>query len=254
MRVSASRSHAQRGRMRYRVVLGKNARDAPPQWLMVSRLEEYPAMYPYAQLRNILKPEDVPSAIADECAPLEQEFGGEALRPFYHLLWLLNTLPSLYTFQTQVAPRDLKPPYAWARTQVASQIIVLPRDPTTHTDQRSVEAINSWWLRSISQCASQRTPNSTGWMISVGPTPVRLLRLRIADAPDQYRDEDLIEMPGFGSVLRFHGCANSRLQAAERWKAAVKFVAEIIEEEQSQNRLGRAEPHRHIYDSPIAAT
>ncbi len=211
-------------------------------------------MYPYAQLRNILKPEDVPSAIGDECAPLEQEFGTETVRPFYHLIWLFNTLPSLCTIQTQVAPRDLKPPYAWARTQVASQIILLPRDPTAHTDQRVAEATNSWWLRLISESAAQRTPNSVGWMISVGPTPVRLFLLRIPDAPYPYRDEDLIETPGFGSVLRLHGCANSRSKAAERWKAAVRFVADIIEQGQAQNHLGRAEPYRHLDDSPVAPT
>ena len=217
-------------------------------------LEEHPAMYPYAQLRNILRPEDVPSAIGDECAPLEHEFGAEMARPFYHLVWLFNTLPSLYTIQTQVAPRDLKPPYAWARTQVASQIILLPRDPIAHTDQRVAEAVNSWWWRLISESAAQRKPNSAGWIISVGPTPVRLFRLRVPDAPYPYRDEDLIEMSGFGSVLRFRGCANSRSKAAERWKAAVQFVAEIIEQEQAENRLGRAAPYKHVYDSPIAPT
>jgi hypothetical protein len=208
-------------------------------------------MYPYAQLRNILKFEDVPSAIGDECAPLEQEFGTEMVRTFYDLVWLLNTLPSLYTIQTQVAPRDLKPPYGWARTQVASQIIMLPRDPIAHTDQRVAEAVNSWWVWLISESAARRMPNSAGWMISVGPTPVRLLRLRIPDAPYPYRDEDLIEMPGFGSVLRLHGCANSRSKAAERWRAAVKFVTETIEQGQAQNRLGRAEPYRHVDDSPV---
>jgi len=207
-------------------------------------------MYPYAQLRNILKPADVPRAIGDECAPLEQEFGTETVRPFYHLVWLFNTLPTLYTIQTQIAPRDLKPPYAWARTQVASQIILLPRDPTAHTDQRAAEAINSWCLRLLSERAHQLNPNSAGWMISVGPTPVRLFRLRIPDAQYPYRDEDLTEVPGFGSVLRLRGCANSRSTAAERWRAAVKFVADIIEQGQTQNQLGRAEPHRHLYDSP----
>jgi hypothetical protein len=83
---------------------------------------------------------------------------------------------------------------------------------------------------------------------------VRLFRLRIPDAPYPYRDEDPIEMPGFGSVLRFQGCANSRSKAAERWKAAVKFVTEIIEEGQAKNRLGRAEPYRHLDDSPVDPT
>jgi hypothetical protein len=222
----------------------------PPSWLMVSMLEQHPAMYPYAQLRNILKPADVPSAIGDECAALEQEFGQETVRPFYNLIWLLNTLPTLYTIQTQVAPRDLKPPYAWARTQVASQIILLTRDPIAHTDQRVAEAVNSWCLRLISERATQLNPNSAGWMISVGPTPVRLFRLRIPDAQYPYRDEDLTEIPGFGSVLRIRGCANSRSKAAERWQAAVKFVADIIEQGQAQNHLGRAEPYRHLYNSP----
>jgi hypothetical protein len=224
-------------------------RMAAPSWLMVSMIDgEHPAMYPYAQLQNILTPEDVPTAIADECGPLEQEFGGKVLEPFYRLIWLFNTLPSVYTIQTQVAPRDLKPPYPWARTQVASQIILMPRDPITHADKRVAEGICSWWLRLISENSAQRPQKSDGWMISVGLTPVKLFRLRLPDAPYPYRDEDLIEIPGFGSILRFRGCANSRSKAAERWSAAVRFVANIAEREQA--RLGQAAPHRHVYDAP----
>jgi hypothetical protein len=72
---------------------------------MVSMLEEHHAMYPNAQLRNVLKPEDVLSAIGDECARLEQEFGTEMLRPFYDLVWLLNTVQAV-KFVTEVIEQE----------------------------------------------------------------------------------------------------------------------------------------------------
>src|SRR5258708_25041823 len=79
-----------------------------PPWLYESQIESEgdPALYPYAQLRNILKPEDVRIAIKDECGPLESEFGIHLVEPFYRLLWLMNTLPAFFTTHVNVAPPD----------------------------------------------------------------------------------------------------------------------------------------------------
>ena len=215
-------------------------------WLMETILDKHPAMYPYAQLRNISTPADVSEALKDETAPLEQEFGLETLRPFYRLVWLVNTLPSIFTIQTQVASRDHKPLFDWARTQVAAQIILLSRNPLQQGDRSSVEAANADWLKLIGESAIKQKPNTAGWMISIGPTPVRLFRLRVPGAPYPYRNEDLVEVPGFGSIFRFYGCGNARSKAAERWKAAIQFVCQIIEDQQARGRLGTAQPYLHI--------
>jgi len=77
-----------------------------PPWLYTSLIEDegHPALYPYAQLRNILAPEDVRVAIKDECGPLECEFGPHMVEPFYRLVWLMNTLPALFATHVNVAP------------------------------------------------------------------------------------------------------------------------------------------------------
>jgi len=220
-----------------------------PSWLYESRIESegHPALYPYAQLRNILNPGDVRIAIKNECGPLECEFGAQMVEPFYRLLWLMNTLPVLFTTHVNVAPPDYKPPYDWARTQVAAQIILLSRNTATHDHRVPADALSAQLLKLIS--TARGVGNSTGWMISVGPTPMTLIRLRTSDAPYPYRDEDLVETPGFGIVVRMHGCANSRTQAAQRWKGAVSVVADVIEQAQNQGQLGRVAPYQHVQDT-----
>lgn len=222
--------------------------ESSTEWLCRSRLEGEgtPALYPYAQLRNIVAHEDVRDAIKDECGPVENEFGLAFMEPLYRLMWRLNTLPALFTTHLSMAPRDLKPPLEWARTQVATQIIALSRNPAAHVDRASADALSDWLLELIS--TAKGTTDTVGRMISVGPTPMTLIRLRRPEAPYPYRDEDLIEIPGFGIVLRIRGCGNSRVTAAQRWSAAVKALAEVIEQAQNCRQLGNVRPHQHLCD------
>jgi hypothetical protein len=221
-----------------------------PTWLFESiyEAEGVPALYPYAQLRNILSPQDIRPAVLDECGPLEAEFGRAAIDPFYRLLWLMNTTPAMFTTHTNVAPSHLKPPFEWARTQVAAQIIAHSRNPAAHDSRPATTALTAWLGGLIAKGAP--ASDTRGWMISVGLTPMTLIRLRHVDAPYPYRDEDLIHAPGFGCVVRIRGCANSRSKAAERWRAAAAFIADLIGQAQQQGRLDRAEPHRHIDEPP----
>jgi hypothetical protein len=85
---------------------------ASPPWLYESQIEGEgrPALYPYAQLRNIRAPEDVRPAVKDECDPIETEFGIHAVEPFHRLIWLLNTVPAFFTTHVNVAPRAISSP------------------------------------------------------------------------------------------------------------------------------------------------
>ncbi len=167
--------------MRYGEIMSRRDSDgttAFPPWLYESQIEGEggSALYPYAQLRNILAPEDVRAAISDECGPIETELGIHAVEPFHQLLWLLNTIPAFFTTHVNVAPRDLKPPFEWARTQVAAQIIMLSRNPTTHDHRAPAEALAAWLAKLL--CSAPHVADSSEWMISVGPTPMTLIRLR----------------------------------------------------------------------------
>jgi hypothetical protein len=220
--------------------------NAFPPWLYESQIdgEGSPALYPYAQLRNILAPEDVRAVISDECGPIEAEFGVHAVEPFHRLLWLLNTTQAFFTTHVNIAPRDFKPPFDWARTQVAAQIIMLSRNPAAHDHRAPAEALAGWLAKLLT--SAPHVTDSSGWMISVGPTPMTLIRLRTPDAHYPYRDEDLVESTGFGIVLRIRGCANSRVQAAQRWGGAVNTVVRVIEQEQNLGNIGRVSPHQHV--------
>jgi len=153
----------------------------------------------------------------------------------------------LHDARERRAARDLKPPFDWARTQVAAQIIMLSRNLATHDHRGPAEALAGWLTKLL--CSAERVADSSGWMISVGPTPTTLIRLRTPDAPYPYRDEDLVESPGFGIVLRIRGCANSRTQAARRWSGAVSTVIRVVEQAQGRGELGPMGPHRHVHDA-----
>lgn len=213
-----------------------------PTWLYVSSLEgeRTSALFPYAQLRNILTREDVRLAVADECRLLEEEFGTALLEPFFDLIWLMNTNAGMFTTHTNVAPADRTPPFAWARTQVAAQIICLSRESWRHQHLPSSEALAAWLRRLVGKQNPPR--NTTGWMIATGPTPMTLLHLRHPDVPYPYCDGDIIERAGFGCVLRIRGCANSRSSAAERFQAAVSFVRDTFKRALDSGEVPRAEP------------
>lgn len=227
-----------------------NKRENTP-WLHVSSLEgegQRPALYPYAQLRNILKPGDVEVAVGDECAGLQKEFGLTLIQPVYELIWLLNTNATLFTTHTNVAPRDLKPPFEWARTEVAIQLVCLGRDMSSHKYLAAAETLAESFRRLLVKQPGPRNP--TGWMIATGPTPMTLIHLRRSDVPYPYRDEDLIELRGFGCVIRIRGCGSSRISAAQRFGAAVSFVRDAFKQTLDNAEIGRATPHVH-FETPL---
>jgi hypothetical protein len=83
------------------------------------------AVYPYAQLREMMAPEECRNAVLDETSTLESEFGLDLVQPLYQLLWTLNSSAGVFTSHTVAAPREHKPPLDWAREYVAVAVICL---------------------------------------------------------------------------------------------------------------------------------
>jgi hypothetical protein len=198
------------------------------------------AVYPYAQLREILTPGDCRRAVLDETQPLEVEFGQALVRPLYDLLWSLNCGAGVFTSHTVVAPPNHQPPVDWAKSYVAAATIILSRNQREHYDQSACAASVDELARIIS--ASAPTHDATGWHLSVGPCNVIFTRDM---AVTTFRSFLAGDTKGYGCQLVIGGAANSRRTAAIRWSQAVTFVNNAIQRTQHLKGTTPAAPHRH---------
>jgi hypothetical protein len=199
------------------------------------------AVYPYVQLKEILKPADCRHAILDESQALEAEFGLVAVQPLYNLLWTLNCASGVFTSHTGIAPRNHPPPFEWARCFVAAAIILLSRNRSEHHDEKCAMACADELGRLIGSQPSTRL--TTGWNVSVG-----LCNVLFTTEMDltTFRSVLPTDAKGYGCQLIVGGAASNRSKAVQRWGDALHFVNSAIQRTQRGDNVRAEAPHRHL--------
>jgi hypothetical protein len=225
-------------------VLGANGR---MEWLHPRALFDegaHTAVYPYAQLKEILRLDDVRDAVLDETCFLEELAGRAVVDPFYELIWTLNGCAGVFTSHVAVTPPGYPPPYTWAKAYVASAIILLSRNSNDHQNAAGVQAATAELLRTIASSPLVEGQNPTGWYVSVGPVNViftnEMSKTTFADT------SVTSDRRGFGCQLIIGGAANSRLNASARWSRAAAFVGDTLKQVQHSSGAIPAPAHQHI--------
>jgi hypothetical protein len=138
-----------------------------PDWLIRAILvDEGPtrALFPYPLFRNILSPSDCRTAVLNETAAFEQEFGASVVQPFYELLWRFNTITDVFSSHATVSPPDRPSPFEWAKAFIGSATILLPRYQDSRHDVQTAEGMANMLTRLLAD--SKFCPNdTTGWRI-----------------------------------------------------------------------------------------
>jgi hypothetical protein len=125
-------------------------------------------VFPYSSYRPIKCANDCREAVLDETYTLEEEFGREAVEPFYQLLWHVNRHPDVMTTHAAfrknepVAPNEGGGEYSWATDCVGVQLNVFEN---SEEDRLSIEANRRFTHllhEALRQHAQNRPPNSRG--------------------------------------------------------------------------------------------
>jgi hypothetical protein len=214
-----------------------------PHWLRggpLSDLGDLSAVYPYSMLRGIESEGDVRRAVFDETEQVEREFGPDAVKSLYRMIWLLNCAAGVFTSHVAVGMKGCMgmPGYEWASHSVGVMVSILSRQRSEQFSQPAAKVLATALLQLLLQNKSDAS-ECQGWSIIVRPEVVRYAYSKSAIT------QETPLRKGFGCELMINGFGNSRPAAAKSWSDACRYLANTLRKRQAKDRFP-ALPHLHF--------
>jgi len=202
----------------------------PIRWLTRGALIDegaHTAVYPYIKLRNILTKEDCRKAALEETQPFENEFGRDAVQPFYDLLWELNNRAGVFTSHCGASGPEFRPyPKEWA-CGIGTHIIFLPRKYKEQNSLQACEGIVDNLGRTLASSSSARESSAIGRWIQISAVHVNYYCEEFDAGSGILREVSTLRR-GFGCQLLLAGAGATRPEAATRWGETCSFIGEVL--------------------------
>ncbi len=215
----------------------------PIEWIVSGPLTDEgfrTAVFPYNKLRSIRGRGDCRLAALEESSTFEAEFGLGLVRPFYDILWYLNTRAGILTSHSAFSTAAFRPN---GQSGIAAHIVFLSRD---HNARLSLDA-NMRLLQTLgtrlANCAfrKDRIKGTDHW-IRLLPVYVDYWCRLIDDKDGILVETPAVSQRGYGCQIEICAMAAGRRPAAEIWSKTCMFVLEAAEPPSQLSEWGEAAP------------